>query len=109
MSDLRPPPGKPVEWAAKANGRYYDWEHIVGIEIAKKRAAGIVVVAQSFYYARIEACRELQLAPEHIDIEMKEEQCQRSATSNGTSAPGRERSSTTPTTSSTSTPSKDST
>lgn len=73
-SNLRPPPGKIVEWAAKPNGQYYDFELEVGIEVVKRRAgSGVTVKAQTAYYALREASRLLCLAPEHIDLEMKDE------------------------------------
>ena len=73
-TELAPPPPGKVKWRAKPNGLYYDFENHPSIGVVKKRTGkGIIVIAQTAYYALREASRELQLAPEHIDLEMLDE------------------------------------
>ncbi len=73
-SKLAQPPIEPVEWIAKPDGRYYDYETEVGPEVAKRRLEGVTVKHQGTHSALREAGVLLQLAPEHIDLKRKEKQ-----------------------------------
>jgi hypothetical protein len=67
------PPPNAVGWRATPNGRYYNYEEKVGEDVQERRRDGVVVYAQTFYYAQQKACALLRLASEHIDIELEEE------------------------------------
>lgn len=72
-SKLKPPPSEPVEWRAVPNGRYYDFERDADPEVMKRRLEGVTVKHKLASYAEREACILLQLAPEHIDLQVKDE------------------------------------
>lgn len=72
-SKLKPPPPEPVDWEAKPNGQYYDFEEDVSEEVAARRLAGVTVTHKLAHRAMREACILLQLAPEHIDLKVKDE------------------------------------
>ena len=72
--EYKTPASGKVKWRAKPDGRYYDFECHPSVDVIKRRAgSGTTVMAQTHYYALVAAGKKLQLAPEHIEVELEDE------------------------------------
>lgn len=63
-----------VRWTGTPTGSYYDHEvdDKMPEQTVLKRAQGVVVIAQTYFYAQQRASTELGLAPEHVEVKQCE-------------------------------------